>query len=243
MVKRILLVLQIVVNITIITIALLWEGIIGKYLYPSLEKFNPTKWMILIIALVIFNLTLISIVKFCTIKQKIKRIVIPLLSVFLIFGVWLMCAATTLVSIGNWCSKTDDEDNFGQIDKRLDDEIDVAGLKLSHIMEIEREWVDNYNYYYILTPTTGQFNISFDVKFTPDTYQKFKNHLEKSKEMERVYCTEWSRSTGEEKTVSIVYAIRENKTQSVFLHWERMNIAFDDKQNICYFELIGYYDT
>ena len=120
-----------------------------------------------------------------------------------------------MASIGNWCSKTYDEDKFGHVDKRLDDELDIADLKLSQIMEMDREWVDNYNYYYRLSPITGQFDISFDVKFAPDTYQEIKNHLETSEEMEGTYCTVWSRPTGEEKAVSVLIFERRTGRSSI----------------------------
>lgn len=228
----------ILLNILVLLGVLLWDGFSGKYLYPSLKPVDPLLWVVNVAVLLGFDLLVISIVMLARSGHKLRRLIGILLATVLVpytyfAGAWLVTASTAC-----WQSYTEDETQFGVIDDSLDDQFEIAELRMSDIVSLSHNAVSNYTYTYQSEIGADIFNVAFDMQLTKYGYDTLMQHLHGGNEFECLPRDTFVKHTGESKNVTGMYVLKEGETLFAD-QLKHFCIAYDEESRIVYFEFSG----
>ena len=232
-----------VINIVAIACSFFYGLLMEQYLYPSLRINVLYRLIVAILPILVLDLLIIAVVFFSKSKHRLKKIICCVLSVVLIFCVWLNACILSLFAVSNWEANTTDESDFGAIDEVLRrDFYDALGEENINTLFIsEQSSVANYSYSYYTSIDAREFNISFDVKFSESDYADVKaNFL--SLGYKEAYSECFERESGEKIMVSGIFALPED-IRSPFLHWNDFQVAFCDSMQTFYVSVSGYFDA
>lgn len=234
MVKKLLLISSLLIaDIAVLLIVFYWELWNREYLYPELREFNIFTFGLLFGLLLITDFIIVLIVRFAfSQKTVLKSVAIPLFSIALLAFVWLDTILGALAS-SNWKSTTTDKNNFGVVDEYFDRNFSIAGLKMSEIMALDHEKVNNYQYEYYNSLASVHFYVSFDIKLTAEAYEELISTFSSSSEIAR-------KEFYENEYAIVKFVLPEEKYDFARVdNWEIFSIVFYDETKMVHFELKG----
>jgi len=234
MMKKLLLISSLLIaDIAVLLIVFYWELWNREYLYPELREFNIFAFGLLFGLLLITDFIIVLIVRFAFSKKTVlKSVAIPLFSIALLAFVWLDTIFGALAS-SNWKSSTTDQNNFGVVDEYFDRNFSIAGLKMSEIMALDHEKVNNYQYEYYNSLASAHFYVSFDMKLTAESYNQLISTFSSSPEIVRG-------DLNENKGAKVTFVLSEEKYDFASVdNWEIFSIVFSSETKTVHFALKG----
>ena len=201
--------------------------VLGKkdYLYPTLS-FDMYPWAISYLCTTILGITFLLLIKF----RKTKRFFSILLVLSLIPQYFLDAVFLSGFYLANWQSKTEDVSNFGKIDYRCENNVEISNLKLSEIMKDPKK-VNSYSYQYTCGMFVNYFDIYFDYELSKERYDFLKGRFQETMNCEN------SKISGEGK-----FVVSENTPTSVD-EWDEMYIYYNDNSCRLIVKLKGSFET
>ena len=168
-------------NVLYLVFILLFES--PKYNYPRFTL-NTSAILLDILILLVFDAVIISAFLLLRNKSALKKAII--MSIVSLFSIWCLLVCSLFISVGSfWKSKTYEFDRFTLVDNHLDDELKIADLKLSDILELDIIRTENFEYMYC--SYIGGLNFSFEGKFylSEKSYSDLKNSFASADEFKQ----------------------------------------------------------
>lgn len=139
--KRFLFSFLLILDIIYLILLLLSQK--NEYLYSKFT-FSIKSFLINVGFLIFLNIILISILVWC--GRRVRRLIF-VGGAAVLLSAWFLTTLYTFTALGVfWQSETRDFENFDRVDEHLDSQLSVAGLKISDIIEMDIEKVDNFYY-------------------------------------------------------------------------------------------------
>ncbi|MBO5906562.1 MAG: hypothetical protein J6Q85_00215 [Clostridia bacterium] len=208
-----------------------------KYLYPKFT-FNFYSFLINAFALLILNLVIVLIVMFVRKSTKTRIVLLTLAS---LFGIWLIGVFSAFTVAGAfWQSETDNYEEFAKVDEYLDLNLEVAGLRLSDIIELEIEEVENFYYSYRSVMAADVFAFVGDFYFRENSYNELKMVFKDACEFEETILAENEQL---ELGVTGYYVfnstIPTHEISTSIDYFKSLKISFCDEKMAFYIDLSG----
>ena len=167
---------------------IMYESIAYKYLRFT---FNISAIFFTACAVAIF--AAVNIIFYLVIKRLPLLIkIIPIISVFLV-TLWVVFVFWFVFIVGCfWESETSDFDTFEGSDEQLNTLLDIAGLNVDDITNMDIQSVDNFYYYYHSYPTYSAFKFKGNFNLTEEDYYTLKTAFLDAPEFEKIAETDTS---------------------------------------------------
>ena len=226
--KRILSSCLIILDVIFITWLMLAEK--DNYLYSKFT-FSFKSFLINVCSLLIVNLLLILIYIKCK-RNLVKLIFIEGLA--LILSVWLLIITYLFTALGVfWQSETHNYTEFNRVDEHLDSQLAVAGLKISDIIQMDVEKVENFYYWSQSQLACEKFVFTAKLYLSEQGYKELKSSFSTAKEFkEKTFSVQEQQKLGMTGYYELYADIFLHESSTTVDFWDTIVVNFCDSEKI-----------